>query len=247
MRKGYVMRVAPFFLLSLLAQPALAQESKPEAKQALEKEIVVTGVADGARVVEVDFDKVWKNCAECKRALAKLEKLAKNYHAEVGTALTFANLRSPPSGGAKPISGLIGFSRSSAQSVEDWQDQVRRDVGDVNSGVQGERIAEKKRAHYAEYERRWVIPEFRNQLSYMRSFLDQLAPHVNDATEAERIFHRASAGLTDTKRTKLSARNLHRIDVTDAVIARLDAKDFTIVLPEPQPYLARSKRPKKGD
>ncbi|MEO7410463.1 MAG: hypothetical protein ABIU10_03980, partial [Sphingomicrobium sp.] len=81
---------------------------------------------------------------------------------------------------------------------------------------------------------KYVVPEQAKLLTYMHSFLDQLAPHLREATEAERIAHGASAGLTDTKRTRLSAKNVKRIDVTQAVIRRLDAKQFTIALPDPE-------------
>ena len=228
------MRVLLVTIMLGVAQPAVAQPAKP----ADDDTITVTGVPNGARVVEVDFDKVWKTCAECKRALATLDRLAKPYRDERSTALLAVNrpaapLESPPS------VGVTTFTRSSAVDVDQWEGQKRTSLQDIQRSVMGERLGEQTIAYYRELDRRFIRPEQATLLGYMRSFLDQLAPHLALATEAERVAHGAQAGLTDKKRTRLSAKNLKRIDVTAAVIRRLDAMDFKIDLPEPKLSPAR--------
>ncbi len=207
-----------------LAAPAFAQQSPSKSS---EEEIVVTGIANGARVVEVDFDKVWKNCAECKRALLKLDKLARNFRDEREVAGTFATGASN-CGNATP-STITTFQRSSAENVG----QSARSANSIAGGLCAARARDQAARTHEAMTVKYVVPEQAKLLTHMRSFLDQLAPHLREATEAERIVHGASAGLTDTKRTRLNAKNLTRIDVTQAVIRRLNAKQFTIVLPDP--------------
>lgn len=227
-----------------LASPAFAQQPPPPApgsqssKLSDDKPIVVTGIADGARIVEVDFDKVWKSCAECKRALAKLDRLAEGYRSELDTALEAVN-RPGASSRVAPAVGVSAFSRSSATSVESWGEQIRTGQRNVHQSVTSERQRVQSQVYLNELNARFIQPEFQTLASHMRSFLDQLAPHLAMATEAERIAHGAQAGLTDKKRTKLAAKKLTRIDVTGAVIRRLDAMDFKIDLPEPVPSPAR--------
>ena len=223
------MRIVPLVLLLGLAQPALAQSANPSASTADDEPVVIRGVANGATVVEVDFDKVWKNCAECKRALKKLDKLAQPYRDERNF---LAITESGPAGCAGGLaSPLTAFQTSSADLVG---------VGPVPPGgrdLQGElcsaRKAESTRATRAAVAERFVRPAQRQMLLHMRSFLDQLTPHVAVATEAERVERSAAAGLIDTRRTKLRAQRLKRVDVTAAVIRRLDATAFTIDLPDP--------------
>lgn len=203
-------------------------QAKPNQKSADDDVVVVTGIANGARVVEVDFDKVWKNCAECKRALAKLDKLARNYRDERKTAAVLAN-PGGHCGNARP-SPLVTFQQSSAEPVGG----TARSAHSITDGLCAARAEDRSRRTYQALAQKYVVPEQAKLLTHMRSFLDQLAPHLREATEAERIAHGASAGLTDAKRTRLSAKNVKRIDVTQAVIRRLNAKDFTIVLPDPE-------------
>ncbi len=214
-----------------VAGPAFGQSAKaPQSKPSDEKEIVVTGLADGARVVEVDFDKVWKGCAECKRALAKLDKLARNYRDELDVAQKFAASPGSHCGGGGPSSQVMTFQRSSANDVGNTGPTT---PSSIVAGLCSARSADQSQRTFQAVAEKYVVPEQGKMLAYMRSFLDQLSPHIVEATEAERIANGASAGLVDTKRTKLSAKSLKRIDVTKAVIGRLDAKDFTIVLPDP--------------
>jgi hypothetical protein len=221
------MRNLVMFLAAAAASPAMAQRADP----AEEKEIVITGVADGARVVEVDFDKVWKNCAECKRALAKLDKLARGYRDELEVAGQFASGTTTSHCRHATPSNIASFQRSSAEPVG-GQPRTPQQLVD---GLCAARMADSSRRTREAMIERHVVPEQAQMLAYMRSFIDQIAPHLKEATEAERVIHKASVGLTDAKRTKLGAKDLKRIDVTTAVIARLDAKDFTIVLPDPPP------------
>ena len=217
-----------------LASPALSKQPLPQQQAQKQKPsnddvIVVTGIANGARVVEVDFDKVWKNCAECKRALAKLDKLARNYRDELNTAGAFAS-GGADCNGARP-SLLVTFQRSSAEPVGERP----RTANTIADGLCAARKEDRAQRTFEAAAQKYVVPEQAKLFAHMRSFLDQLAPHLREATEAERIANGASAGLTDTKRTRLTARNVKRINVTQAVIRRLDAKDFTIVLPDPAP------------
>lgn len=210
------------------SQSRLPPRPEPTPRPAADDAIVVTGIANGARVVAVDFDKVWRNCAECKRALAKLDKLAQNYRDELNTTSAFAG------GGANcnnaNPSSLVTFQRSSAEPVGERP----RTANSIPDSLCAARRDERSKQTFEAMAVKYVVPEQAKLLAHMRSFLDQLAPHLREATEAERIVHGASAGLTDTRRTRLSARNVKRIDVTQAVIRRLDAKDFTIVLPDPE-------------
>lgn len=205
--------------------PALAQEARPTD----EEEIVVVGIRDGDRVVEVDFDKVWRNCAECKRALAKLDRLAAAYRDEVEVA---AHLSS--GGGTAHCSrgtpnSVSTFQRSSAEPT----DMRRRTPQSIADGLCAARLADTSRRTHAAISEKYVAPERAKLLGHMRAFLDQLTPHVVTATEQERVARGARASLVGKLNAKISARKLVRINVTDAVIKRLDAKDFTIVLPEP--------------
>ncbi len=210
-------------------RPLERSDPQTRPKPSDDKAIVVTGIANGARVVEVDFDKVWKNCAECKRALAKLDKLAQAYRDESTVAREFSTGRA--CGGATP-SPLVTFQRSSAEEVGGAKPKTLKSLSD---GLCAARSQDQSTRTYVALSEKYVVPEQGKLLGYMRSFLDQLAPHIREATEAERVANNASAGLTDAKRTKVSATRLKRIDVTAAVIGRLDAKDFTIVLPDPAP------------
>jgi hypothetical protein len=229
------MRPVLFISLLALAQPVVAQSAaSPD-----EEPVIITGVADGARVVTVDFDKVWKNCAECKRALKKLDKLAQAYRDERDAAL-LAVQRPPNATGVVPIGGVSDFQRSSAQDVGTMGYQLRTGRN-VQDSVHGSVQASQADNYLAELDRRYIRPELINVTALSQSFLDQLAPHLREATEAERIVHGASVGLTDAKRSKVSAKDLTQIDVTDAVIKRLDSMDFTIDLPEPRKSPARRK------
>ena len=219
------MRIFTMILMLGFAQSAAAQDKNPPEEQ----EIVVTGLADGARVVEVDFDKVWKGCAECKRTLAKLDRLAQGYRDELEVAGHFSSGGSTNHCSKASPSPLLTFQRSSAEPIA-ARPKTAQSLADELCAA---RVAEISKKNFAAVAQQYVRPEQSRLLAHMRSFLDQLGPHLNEATEAERVAHGANAGLTDTKRTRLSAKNLKRIDVTEAVIRRLDAKDFTIVLPDP--------------
>ena len=230
------MRIIPLVSLSLfigLAQPALAQTAPKNAAPPEEKAIVITGIADGARVVEVNYDKVWKGCAECKRALAKLDRLAAGFRDERDVAYAMGS--GGPAGAPSPdtsASYVGSWQRSSADSVEKFAEGPRA-FQTTSGGLALARRQDTARRTKQEMLSRYAAPEMATLKGYMRSFLNQLAPHLGEATEAERVARGASFGLVDTKRTKLSARSLKRIDVTQAVIRRLDQMDFTIVLPDP--------------
>lgn len=202
------MRIVPLVLLLGLAQPALAQSANPSASTADDEPVVIRGVANGATVVEVDFDKVWRNCAECKRALRKLDKLAQVYRDERQVASLFT---SGPGSCQRTIAG--------GRDIHQELCLARRTE---SSAATGQAVAE-----------RFVVPEQAKIIGYTRLFLDQLVPHVSEAIEKERVARGAAAGVMDPRRTKLTATNLKRIDATAAVIRRLDGMAFTIDLPDP--------------
>lgn len=222
------MRIVASFLLIGLAAPVTAQAPPPP-----EEEIVVTGIPNGAQVVEVDFDKVWQRCAECKRALKKLDRLAEAYRRERDVALLMGS------------GGLAGGRSADAQTsyVGSWQRSSAEPVGKYALGPQafhttseGLALARREdtgRRTTQEMLNRYASPEMATLQGHMRSFLDQLVPHVVRATEEERIARGARASLVGKKGAKLSAKRITRIDVTSAVIRRLDAQDFTILLPDP--------------
>lgn len=215
-------------LVGFVAVPA-ASQSRPQA----EEEIVVTGIPNGASVVEVDFDKVWKRCAECKRALAKLDRLAAAYRSERQIAYVMGSGGSAggQSGGTEP-SYVGSWRRSSAEPVENYALGPRA----FHTTPQGLAIARRQetgRRTTQEMLNRYASPEMATLQGHMRAFLDQLVPHVVEAAEAERIARGARASMVGKKGAKLAAKKVTRIDVTDAVIRRLDAKQFTITLPDP--------------
>lgn len=209
------MRILIPFLALGMALPASAQSVGEE------EEIVVVGIADGSKVVEVDFSKVWKKCAECKRALAKLDLLAKTYRDEKGLAALMAGGGHASEAGAAP------------SSIGTWQRSSAGLAPTTFRGLAAARRAESSRILYQELYKKHVAPERLKMMAYMQSFLDQLTPHVVEATEQERLERGARASLIGKARTKIKAKRLTRIDVTGAVIKRLDAKTFTIVLPDP--------------
>lgn len=217
------MRVLAVVSLLGLVSPALAQN----AQSAEEEEIVVVGLRDGAKVVEVDFERVWRRCAECKRALAKLDLLAESYREEKELAALMA-------GG-----GVAGGRSAAPSNIGTWQRSSANLGPTTVAGLAAARRAESSRVLYRELDKKYVRPERVKMMNYMQSFLDQLAPHVVAATEQERKTRGARASLIGKRNAKVSAKRLVRIDVTDAVIKRLDAKTFMIVLPEPTETAAK--------
>lgn len=225
------MRLLAATCVLALAWPAAGQDSKPPP----DEEVVVVGIRNGDRVVEVNFDKVWRTCAECKRALAKLDRLAKAYREEVEIAGYFS------SGG-----GTAHCSRGTPNSVGTFQsssaeptDMGRRTPQSVADGLCAARLADTSSRTHSAISKKYVAPERAKLLGYMRSFLDQLTPHVVAATEEERVARGARASLIGKSRMKIKAAKLVRVDVTKAVINRLDSKGFTIVLPESVETAAR--------
>lgn len=79
MAHPYVRRLAALSLLGWSAGAAGQQAPLTESDP-----ILVTGVRNGSTVGIVSYDKVWRQCAECKRALAKLALLSKPYHLKKG-------------------------------------------------------------------------------------------------------------------------------------------------------------------
>lgn len=212
------MRIFPMVLLLGLAQPALAKEANAADEG---EKVVVVGIPNGAHVVEVDFNKVWKGCAECKRALAKLDQLAKTYRDELKLAALMAG-------------GGIDVRRSATpSSIGTWQRSSANDTPTTWEGLAAARQDQASASIYREMTKKHVIPERLKMMAHMRSFIDQLTPHVVAATEQERVARGARASLIGERRAKINAKRLVRTDVTAAVIKRLDATKFTIELPDP--------------
>lgn len=217
---------------------ALGMALPASAQQAEEEEIVVVGIADGSKVVEVDFDKVWKRCVECKRALKKLDKLAENYRDELEVAGYFSSGGATGHCSGESPASVGSFQRSSAEPV----DLRRRTPKRIVDGLCSARLADTSRRTYAAVTEKYAVPERARLLAHMQSFLDQLTPHVVAATEEERVARGAKASIIGKRNAKLSARKLVRVNVTEAVIKRLDAKPFTIVLPDPQPSTSAARK-----
>ncbi|MEO7814174.1 MAG: hypothetical protein ABIR87_01880 [Sphingomicrobium sp.] len=223
------MRIITTILMLGLSQPALAQGTKPTE----EKEIVITGVADGARAVEVDFDQVWRRCAECKRALLKLDKLSAAFRSEREIAYTMGS--GGPAGGQSDntaASNVGSWQRSSADSVEKFA-QGPSAFRTTSAGLALARRQDVSRRTTQEMMNRYASPEMAKLQEYMRSFIDQLTPHVVAAAEQERRVRGARISLIGKPGMKTSAKQLVRIDVTNAVIKRIDAENFVIDLPDP--------------
>lgn len=212
--------------LALLAIPIPAAAAPaPKSDEA----IVVVGVRDGSTVLEVDFGRVWKQCRECKRALAKLDQLAKPYrHAkgrlsrdrhEYRVSAEKENEGVPPEQWADRYNGRI----------DPPSPMFATSAGTRDKGFRHARRL-KNEDQFLVHQGRDVIRERVNATALMASFLKQLDPYVAAAAEQERAARGAAAILHTGKKYKSNFK-YKRIEATDAVIRRLDAMDFTISLP----------------
>lgn len=184
-------------LITVIATPALAQAdtavSEPEP-------IIVSGVRKGATIGQVDFDKVWRTCAECKRALAQLTLLAKPYHLKKGEIV---------------------------RDRESFEESVTKHARDPR---QAERFRERlPDIQFKDTSELRVIRYDMTKL--MASFLSQLEPHTRDAVEAERTDRNLPAVFGKTQKHPVPG--LKKVDLTAAVIRRLNERSFTIDLPDP--------------
>ena len=207
------MRLAIAIALAGSSASAFAQPSVPTIDP---DPIVVVGIRDGARVGMVDYDKVWRRCAECKRALAKLTALSKPFHVKKGEIARDANC----------FKRSVGQQTRNAQPVDITKGQASLDVNAIHAGNLLRQLPDHQRKDVGELQ----TMRF-DMTKLVASFLAQLEPHARAAAEEERAA-RSLAAIFD-RNGKPPAAKVREVEVTDAVIRRLDSKTFTIVLPDP--------------
>ena len=202
---------------SALAQPAVPTlEPDP---------IVVVGIRDGTSVGMVDYDKVWRRCAECKRALAKLTALSKPYHVKKGQI--------GRDGAAYEEAATKGLRKDKGEKPVIMTETNSKSFGSIDSRARelqaGRLVALIPDSQRKDLEELQTIRFDMTKLT--ASFLAQLEPHARAAAEEERVA-RSLAAIFD-RNGKPPAAKVREVEVTDAVIRRLDSKTFTIVLRDP--------------
>lgn len=198
---------------------ASAQRAPPAAP---EESLIVTGRRDGGRLLSVDFQRVARSCAECKRVLGEIEKRSAPYQVKkrqvtrdrnvmvesIGIHTRGGERRLPagaiPAGAGflDPFAGQPQNSRA-ARLMAGIPDHLRKDMAELGA-----------------------IRADTNAL--VAAFLAQLEPEVVKAAEEERVKRGASGVI----RLKRRASRPRAVDVTDAIIRRVDARQLTFTLPE---------------
>ena len=215
------MRLLIALALAASSASALAQSAVPTIDP---DPIVVVGIRDGSTVGMVDYDKVWRRCAECKRALAKLTALSKPYHVKRGEIRRDA---------ASSIAAASSDLRQgeSAKSMTQSSGGIEKRAREMRAGRLIERMPDHQKKDMEE------LGAIRFDMTKLiASFLAQLEPHARAAAEEERAARQLAAVFD--RNGKRPAAKVREVELTDAVIRRLDAKTFTIVLPDP-PTLAK--------
>jgi hypothetical protein len=206
---------------------ALSLAPSEPAERSKEQTITVTGVRDGATVLVIDFERVWRNCAECKRALNELDKRAEPYRAakrELSREETAARQSVRQIARAPAPSHNASWRRSS-------EFDTYFKAGVLHAALQQHRFYEAVATHSEIARQRVTVPARSQAEVDIRVFLDQLVPLVEAAAEEERI-ERGAALVIEKKRKLPGSPKVERVDVTNAVIARLDSVPFTIRFPE---------------
>ena len=194
---GHAMKLRQFSVLLAGLAAGSAAFAQPTTRPLDEEPIVVTGRRDGGRVISVDFQRVARQCAECRRVLAEIEKLGAPYQIR--------------------------------------KRQIGRDILTMEESIQihtrgNERQAKRFEERMPEHFRKdWIdLYVMRRDVSRLvAAFLAQLEPHVVAAAEEERRAQGASAVVRMTRRAGAK----RPLEVTDAIIRRVDARDLKIVLP----------------
>ena len=194
-----------------------------------DEQIVIIGVRDGSKVLEVDFDRVWKQCRECKRALAKLDELAKPYRQAKGRLSRDRNEYR-----------VSASKENEGVPPEEWPDRYNGRIDppspmfapNAATRDKGFRHARriKSEDQFLVHQKQDLTKQRFHATALMAKFLNQRDPYVAAAAEQERVARGAAAILHAGKKYKSDVK-YERIEATDAVIQRLDAMDFTIGLP----------------
>ena len=207
------MRLAIAIALAGSSASAFAQPAVPTIDP---DPIVVIGIRDGSTVGMVDYDKVWRRCAECKRALAKLAALSKPFHVKKGQIAR----------DSKSYKVSVAEHTRRAPPVDITKGEASGNVDAIHAGNFLRQLPDHQRKDVAE------LSTIRFDMTKLSaSFLAQLEPHARAAAEEERAA-RSLAAIFD-RNGKPPAAKVREVEVTDAVIRRLDSKTFTIVLPDP--------------
>ena len=195
---------------------------QPAAPPPNDEPIVVTGQRDGGRLLAVDFQRVARECAQCKRVLAEIGKRSTPYKVKKGQIArdresTFGAIKGQleghidrpnpakvPDGAGflDPYASSPSTTKKSGRLVGQMQEYSRKDQVDLAT-IRGDTNA------------------------LVANFLVQLEPHVIKAAEEERVQRKASAVVKLERR----ATQARAVEVTDAIIRRIDAKQIKFTLP----------------
>ena len=214
------MRRLSTLLAALVAgSAATAQPAPPVPQAGAEETIVVTGRRDGGLLLSVDFQRVARQCAECRRVLARIEKLATPYQVKKrqiarDRTTMIESVQIHAHGGAPGAEGSpAGDARSNTPA------------GRTQAG-RAARLMDRVPEHFRKDETE--LRTMRRDVSgLVAAFVAQLEPHVVAAAEEERRARGASAVVRMTRRATANRPQ----EVTDAVIRRLNGRQITITLP----------------
>lgn len=202
----------------LAGSSAAAQLIQPPTAE--EGVIVVTGTRGGDRALSVDFEKVARGCAECKRILAKMGDLKSQYTIKKDQ---IARDRSA-------MAGSIAAHTSGSENRRGPKAPDGADFLNPNSLEpelsQSRRLVAKVPDHFRKDQNDLALVRS-NVSGQIASYLAQLEPYVVEAAEAERLKRNASVVLKANRRAKKEK----AVDVTQAVISRLNARQISITLP----------------
>ena len=220
------MKLRQFSVLLAGLAAGSAAFAQPAPSPSNEQPIIVTGRRDGGRLLSVDFQRVARQCAECRRVLAEIGKRSAPYKVKKGQLSRDQEATFDPNNG------------SIAQHVRGQQDRIGNPViipdgaGFLNPFAGA---PQQTRAGRLSSQARQSFQKDQVELATIRGdtsklvahFLAQLEPHVIKAAEEERVQRKASAVIKLERR----ATQARAVEVTDAIIRRIDAQQITFTLP----------------
>ncbi len=215
-------RLLTFLAALALGSEAVAQPAPPVPQAGAEETIVVTGRRDGGLLLSVDFQRVARQCAECKRVLGEIAKLSAPYQVKKREIIRDRNtmvesIQAHTRGGGR---------RLPAGAIPDGADFLDPFAGQPQNSQAARlmaRIPDHLRKDQAE------LGAMRADVNALvAAFLAQLEPEILKAAEDERV-ERGASGVIRLKRRASRPR---AVDVTDAIIRRIDGRRLTIVLPQ---------------
>lgn len=209
-------------MLILSASGAVAQTTSPPTAD--EGVIVVTGKRGGERALSVDFEKVARECAECKRVLARMGKLTTRYKVKKDEIARDRDMT------ADSIASHTGRGGTRPRvKVPDGADFLKPSMSSPGQSQSGRFTAQAEEYYRKDYAE---LASVRQDVSgQVAAFLAQLEPYVVGAAESERLKRGASVVLKANRWAKKEK----AADVTQAVIERLNAMEITITLPSDGP------------